>query len=50
MLSTTAKAQARAKTKEQEKAAADGGDAMDTVGDLIARDHASEVYSFTSPG
>jgi 26S proteasome regulatory subunit N2 len=31
VLSTTARAQARAKTKEQEKAAAEGGDAMDTV-------------------
>jgi 26S proteasome regulatory subunit N2 len=31
VLSTTAKAQARAKTKEQEKAGADGVDAMDTV-------------------
>lgn len=31
VLSTTAKAQARAKTKEHEKAVVDGVDAMDTV-------------------
>ena len=31
VLSTTARAQARAKTKEQEKATAEGGDAMETV-------------------
>ncbi len=47
VLSTTAKAQARAKTKEQDKAAVDGVDAMDTVSENLKTLHTEKTYADT---